>query len=129
MSRTPTDRRYLESHEWVKIEGDLAVVGITDHAQEALGDITYVELPEVGQRLTQGGECGSIESVKAASDLFSPLSGTVSEVNPALEDAPEMINDDPYGRGWMFKLRDFDAAETDALLEAAAYEKVVEEEA
>ncbi|NOY82228.1 MAG: glycine cleavage system protein GcvH [Kiritimatiellaeota bacterium] len=129
MNKTPTDRLYLESHEWVRIEGDLAVVGITDHAQDALGDITYVELPEVGQRLTQGSECGSIESVKAASDLFSPLSGTVGEINPELEDAPEIINEDPYGKGWMFKLRDLDAGETGALLDAAAYEKLVEEEA
>lgn len=128
MSTTPTDRKYLETHEWVKIEGDLAVVGITDHAQEALGDITYVELPEVGQTLSQKGECGSIESVKAASDLFCPLSGVVTEVNPELEEAPEVINEDPYGKGWLFKLKEFDAAELESLLDAAAYETIAEED-
>jgi len=128
MSTTPTDRRYLESHEWVKIEGGLAIVGITDHAQEALGDITYVELPEEGQTLSQKGECGSIESVKAASDLFSPVSGVVAEVNQELEDAPEVINEDPYGKGWLFKLREVDVAELNSLLDAAAYEKIAEED-
>ncbi len=125
---TPSNCRYNKTHEWVRIEGDTAVVGITEHAQEALGDITYVELPEAGARVEQGAECGSIESVKAAEDLYSPISGVVAEVNPELEDAPEIINQDPYGKGWMFKVKDFDPAELETLLDAAAYDKMVEEE-
>jgi len=125
---TPNDRRYNKSHEWVRIEGDAAVVGITDHAQEALGDITFVELPAVGDTVTQGAECGAIESVKAAEDLYSPISGVVAEVNLELEDSPEIINEDPYGKGWMFKVKDFDPAEAGKLMDAAAYDKMVEEE-
>jgi len=125
---TPNDRKYIRTHEWAKIEGDVVVVGITDHAQDALGDITFVELPEVGERVEQGKECGTIESVKAAEDIYSPVSGVVAEVNSVLEDSPEVINEDPYGEGWMFKVRDFDRAEYDALMDAAAYEKMLETE-
>lgn len=125
---TPNDRKYIRTHEWAKIEGDTAVVGITDHAQEALGDITFVELPQVGERVEQGKECGTIESVKAAEDLYAPLSGVVAEVNAELEDSPEIVNEDPYGKGWLFKVRDVDPAEYDALMDAAAYEKMLESE-
>ena len=125
---TPNDRRYVRTHEWVKIEGDTAVIGISDHAQEALGDVTFVELPGVGERVEAGKECGTIESVKAAEDLYSPLSGVVVEVNDALEESPEIINEDPYGKGWLFKVREFDPAEYEKLMDAEAYEKYVKEE-
>jgi glycine cleavage system H protein len=120
------DRKYLASHEWVKIDGDRAIVGISNHAQEELGDVTYVEPPAVGTSVVQGEECGSIESVKAASDLFSPLSGTVAAVNDELESTPEVINSDPYDAGWIFKIRDFDEAELASLLDAEQYQEVVE---
>ncbi len=119
---TPDDRKYAKTHEWVKIEGDLAVVGITDHAQEALGDITFVELPVVGDTLAQSGECGVIESVKAASDIYAPVGGEIAEVNTELESAPELINQDPYGNGWILKLKNVEAAQSDGLLAASDYE-------
>jgi glycine cleavage system H protein len=119
---TPDDRKYAKTHEWVKIEGDTATVGITDHAQEALGDITFVELPAVGDALTQGGECGVIESVKAASDIYAPVGGEVAEVNTELENAPELINQDPYGNGWVLKLKNVDATQPDGLMAASDYE-------
>jgi glycine cleavage system H protein len=119
---TPNDRRYAASHEWVRLEGDTAVVGITDHAQEQLGDITFVELPEVGSRVEAGSECGVVESVKAASDIYTPVTGEIAEVNTALEAGPEAVNEDPYGKGWMFKLRGVDAGDLDGLLDAAGYE-------
>jgi glycine cleavage system H protein len=122
----PSDRKYVDSHEWVKIEGDLAVVGITDYAQDSLGDITFVELPAVDAEVTKGGECCVIESVKAASDVYSPLTGVIAEVNSALEGEPEKINASPYEEGWIFKVKSFDAAEVDALMDAAAYEKFLE---
>ena len=118
--------RYTETHEWVKIEGALAIVGITDHAQKALGDITYLELPAKGKKVAKGGECGMVESVKAASDIYSPLSGEVDEVNKALEQTPEKVNQSPYGEGWMFKLRGFDRRELDQLMDAAAYQAFLE---
>lgn len=123
---TPDDRKYGKTHEWVKVEGDLAVVGISDHAQEALGDITFVEQPAVGDAVKQGGECGVIESVKAASDIYAPIGGEIAEINSGLEDAPEQINQDPYGAGWILKLKDFDAAQLEGLLSAAAYEAGLE---
>lgn len=116
------DCRYAKSHEWVKIQDDLAVVGISDHAQDSLGDVTYVELPAVGAKLEQGKECGVIESVKAASDLYSPVTGEVVEVNEALENAPELVNKDAHGEGWMFKVKGFTTAEMDELMDAAAYD-------
>jgi glycine cleavage system H protein len=125
---TPDDRRYTRSHEWVKLEGDTAVVGITDHAQEALGDVTFVEPPDLKRAVKAGGACGVIESVKAASDLFAPVGGTVSEVNGELEDHPEIVNQDPYGRGWLFKLAGVQAADVAALLDAAGYEAAMKEE-
>ncbi len=123
----PEDRRYTKDHEWVRLEGDLAVVGITDHAQHALGEITYVELPPVGKALKQFAEAGAVESAKAASDIFSPLSGVVAEVNPALETEPEKVNSDPYGEGWMYKLKGASAGELGNLLTAQQYRKLIEE--
>lgn len=125
---TPAGLKCSESHEWVRIEGETAVVGITDHAQKSLGDITFVDLPKAGQAVRQGEVCGVIESVKAASDLYAPVSGVVSEVNGALESALELINEDPYGRGWFYKLRGVRAAEAEALLGPDEYEARVRKE-
>ena len=115
----PKDLQYAKSHEWVRVDGDIATVGITDHAQKALGDITYAECPQVDDSVEAGKECGSIDSVKAASDIFSPVSGTVTEVNGELEDAPETVNGDPYGAGWLFKVKL--SAPVEGLLDADAY--------
>ena len=122
----PSDRKYIDSHEWIKIEGDLAVVGITDYAQDSLGDITFVELPTVDTEVTKGSECCVIESVKAASDVYSPLTGVIAEVNSTLEEEPEKINASPYEEGWIFKLKNVDTAELDSLMDSAAYEKFLE---
>lgn len=126
MSTVKDDLRYAESHEWVKLEGDIATVGISDYAQHALGDIVYVDMPEVGDEVTAGEDFGAVESVKAASDLISPVSGEVVEVNEALEDEPGLINQDAFG-AWIMKVRVADTAEIDALLDAAAYAKICEE--
>ena len=123
------DCRYMESHEWVRMEGDVALIGITHHAQEALGDITYVDLPKVGTVLEREEELGTIESVKAASDLFSPVSGKVIEVNPELDSSPELINQDPYGKGWLIKVAGVTPAALQGLLDAAGYAAVLESEA
>jgi glycine cleavage system H protein len=123
----PEDLYYTKDHEWVRLEGDLAVVGITDHAQHALGDITYVEPPPVGKSLKQFAEAGAVESAKAASDIFAPLSGVVAEINPALEAAPEHVNSDPYGAGWIYKLKGVSSAELCNLLTAPQYRKLIEE--
>lgn len=125
---TPQDRKYSITHEWIKIEADLAVVGITEHAQESLGDVTFVELPSEGKTVGQKSECAVIESVKAASDIYSPVSGVIAEVNGELESTPENVNSDPYGNGWIFKLREFNKEEYDALMDADAYDKFVESE-
>lgn len=121
----PQDLRYTKSHEWVRQEGDTATVGITDHAQEELGDVVFVELPETGDSFEAGDSFGTVESVKAVSDLYAPISGEVVEVNSALEDAPEKINEDPYGDGWIVKLRTSGEAD---LLSAEEYEKTVAED-
>jgi glycine cleavage system H protein len=121
----PEDLQYTKSHEWVRTEDDTATIGITDHAQEELGDVVFVELPEVGATLDAGDTFGTVESVKAVSDLYTPVGGEVVEVNSSLEDAPEKINDDPYGEGWIVKLRTSEEAD---LLSPKEYEKVVEEE-
>lgn len=126
MSSVPDDLQYTKTHEWVRVEGDIATVGITDHAQDELGDVVYVELPEEGATFEAGESFGSIESVKAVSDLYAPVSGEVVEVNPALNDAPEKVNEDPYGDGWILKLRTSGEGE---LLSAGEYEKFLEEEA
>ncbi len=125
---TPSDRRYTETHEWIKLEDGVAVVGITDYAQEALGDITFVDLPDPDQELEQDQECAVIESVKAATDIYAPLSGNVSEINEALEANPETVNEDPYGEGWLFKIAAFDMDQFNDLLDAADYEAMNEEE-
>jgi glycine cleavage system H protein len=121
----PDDLQYTKSHEWVRTEGDSATIGITDHAQDELGDVVFVELPAEGDSFDAGEAFGTVESVKAVSDLYAPVSGEVVEVNSALEDAPEKINEDPYGDGWIIKLRTSGEAE---LLSPEEYEKVLEEE-
>jgi glycine cleavage system H protein len=122
----PEELQYTKSHEWVRTEGDTATIGITDHAQDELGDIVYVELPEVGATLEAGDSFGTVESVKAVSDLYTPVGGEVVEVNESLGESPEKINEDPYGEGWMVKLH---ASETGAgLLSASDYEQLLEEE-
>src|SRR5881394_1111537 len=127
---TPEDSRYAKSHEYVHVEGDTGTVGITDYAQKELGDVVFVELPQVGTQLDAGDELGSIESVKAVSELFSPVSGEVVEVNEALADKPELVNTDPYGDGWMVKIRLTDASEMNELLmNAEEYEEYVQTEA
>lgn len=126
MSKILDDLRYADSHEWVKLEGDIATIGITDYAQHALGDIVYVDMPEVGDEVTAGEDFGAVESTKAASDLISPVSGEVVEVNEALEDEPGLVNEDAFAN-WIMKVRISDAAEIDALLDAAAYAKICEE--
>ena len=123
----PKDLRYSKEHEWVKVEGEDAVVGITDHAQEQLGDVVYVELPPVGEQLQQFKNFGVVESVKAASDLFSPVSGEVVAVNTELGKSPEKVNEEPYDSGWMVRVRLKDPKELNNLLDAAAYEKEVAE--
>lgn len=129
MSSIPDNLRYTESHEWVLDNGDGTVtIGITDHAQEALGDVVFVELPEVGRELDSGEEFGVIESVKAASDLYAPLSGEVVEVNESLEDAPETVNESPYKDGWIAKLKLSDDTALADLLDADAYAKIAEAE-
>ncbi|MBD5385513.1 glycine cleavage system protein GcvH [bacterium] len=126
MSKILDDLRYADSHEWVKLEGDIATVGITDYAQHALGNIVYVDMPEVGDEVTAGEEFGAVESVKAASDLISPVSGEVVEINEDLEDSPELVNEDAFAN-WIMKVKVSDAAEIEALLDAAAYAKICEE--
>jgi glycine cleavage system H protein len=117
----PEDRHYSSEHEWVRITGGLALIGITDHAQQQLGDITYVEFPEAGRRVERMGVLGTIESVKAAADFYSPLSGEVAETNTGLEEHPEWINQDCYGRGWLVKLRGFEEQEWKDLMTARDY--------
>src|SRR6056297_1400059 len=128
MSEIPKDLRFSESHEWVSEEEEGVVkVGITDHAQEQLGDLVFVELPEEGASIGQGDACAVIESVKAASDIYTPVSGEVVAVNPAILDAPEIINNDPYGDGWLFSVRLDDAAELEDLMDADAYAEHLED--
>src|ERR1700740_3002336 len=124
----PTDRKYTKQHEWIQANGSTGTVGITDHAQESLGDIVFVELPKVGAELTTGKPFGTVESVKAVSDLFAPVSGTVTAVNEDLATSPEKVNKDAHG-SWMVKIKVKDPSETKALLSAADYEKFVSEEA
>lgn len=121
----PEELKYSASHEWLKEEEDLKVIGITDYAQDALGDIVFINLPEIGDEVTAGEPFGDIESVKSVSDLFSPVSGTVAEINEILIDEPQLVNEDPY-EAWIIKVSD--VTETEELLDAAGYEKVIEEE-
>jgi glycine cleavage system H protein len=123
MSQSPAELRYVSSHEWVRVEDDgTATIGITNHAQEALGDVVFVELPEVGAQLGAGDEAGVVESVKAASDIYAPIGGEIIAINENLEDNPEVINEDPYGDGWFFKMRLDDATSVDDLLTAEQYD-------
>ena len=128
MSKVPTELKFLSTHEWVLVEGKVATVGVSDHAQELLGDLVYVELPEQGSTVAAGDSAGVIESVKAASDTYAPLSGEIIEVNDELSDAPERINNDPYGDGWMYKISMEDPEEVESLLDAQAYTVVIEDE-
>ena len=121
MAKTVEGLYYSESHEWVKVEGDVAVIGITDFAQHAMGDLSYVDMPEVDDEVAAGDEFGAVESVKAASDLYSPVSGVVVEINEELEDAPELLNQDAFAN-WIIKVRMSDASELDSLMDASAYE-------
>lgn len=127
MSKVIEGLHYAESHEWVKVDGDTATIGISDYAQHALGNIVYVDMPEVGDEVTAGEDFGAVESVKAASDLISPVSGEVVEINEALEDTPEAVNEDAF-ENWIIKVKMSDPSEVDALLDAAAYEKLCENE-
>jgi glycine cleavage system H protein len=122
MANVPEDLHYSKDHEWVRVEGDLAVIGITDHAQEQLGDVVYVELPKAGESFAAHESFGSVESVKAVSEVFTPVSGEVAEVNETLNDEPEKVNKDPYNDGWMLKMKMKSPAEVDSLLTAAEYE-------
>lgn len=126
MSQIPSELKYLPSHEWARLESDgvTVTIGITDHAQELLGDVVFVELPEVGEELAAGDEAGVVESVKAASDIFAPVGGEVIEINEALEDSPELVNSDPYDDGWFFKVRISDRSELLQLMDADAYEEM-----
>jgi glycine cleavage system H protein len=128
MANTPEDNRYAKSHEYIHVEGDVGTVGITDYAQKELGDVVFVELPQVGTQLEMGDELGSIESVKAVSELFSPVTGEVVEINEALAEKPELVNTDPYGDGWMIKVRVTAPDEVDELMTAEDYDDYVQTE-
>ncbi len=119
---TPADLRYAASHEWVRLDGDIATVGISDHAQEELTDVVFVELPAVGRAVDAGDPTAVVESVKAASDIYAPIGGEVVEVNPEVENDPSLVNTDPYGKGWIFKLKVKDVEHVSKLMDAAAYE-------
>jgi glycine cleavage system H protein len=121
----PDNYRYTKEHEWILVEGGAGTIGITDHAQEELGDIVYVDLPKVGAHIEQGKSLGSVESVKAVSDIYSPVSGEVTEINPALADNPEALNSDPHGAAWLVKIRLSEPAQVDALLNAADYQTYI----
>jgi glycine cleavage system H protein len=125
---SPEDNRYAKSHEYVHLEGNIATIGITEYAQKELGDVVFVELPQVGTELEAADELGSIESVKAVSELFAPVSGTVTEVNDALVDNPALINTDPFGDGWMIRVQISDASEVDELMTAEEYDEYIEKE-
>ena len=125
MSSIPDDLRYTDEHEWVRVDGDDVVIGITDHAQEQLGDVVFVDLPPEGATVSSGAAFGEIESTKSVSDLFAPLDGTVAAVNEALEDRPELVNGDPYGEGWLVRITPTDVSAVEGLLDAAAYGDLV----
>ncbi len=125
--KLPLDLKYTKSHEWIRLEGDEITMGITDFAQDALGDVVFFDPPEVGDELNKGEPMGEVESVKAVSDVYSPISGQVLAVNESLEDQPELVNQEPFGQGWMVKIKISDTEELSELLEAAAYQTVCEE--
>ena len=124
----PEDLKYTEEHEWIKVDGDSVTIGITDYAQDSLGDVVYVELPDADSTITAGETFGVVESVKAVSDLYAPVSGTVTEVNDSVVDGPEAINDEPYGDAWLLKVELSDTGELDKLMSAADYQAFTEEE-
>ena len=126
MSETPNDLKFASTHEWARLEDGVVTVGISDHAQSALGDVVYVELPEVGQPVAAQEEAGVVESVKAASDIYAPVGGSVVATNSALDEAPETVNEDPYGDGWFFKIKPDDETELEDLLDAEAYAEACE---
>lgn len=121
----PAELKYTKDHEWVKVEGDIAVIGITDYAQGELGDVVYIELPETGSTFEKEESFGTIEAVKAVADIFCPLSGEFVEVNEAIQDAPEIVNQDPYGKGWMVKIKISDSAQLDEFMDAEAYKALI----
>lgn len=123
----PDNLRYTKEHEWVSVSGEEATIGVTFFAQKELGDVVFVELPEVGRSLAAGEEFGTVESVKAVSEIYAPVAGEVKEVNKELEDKPEIVNEDPYGRGWMMKIKISDPSELETLMDAAAYQEMVGE--
>jgi glycine cleavage system H protein len=130
MSNIASELKYVASHEWIRVEGDgIVTIGVTDHAQDLLGDVVFVELPDVGAELAGGDEAGVVESVKAASDVYAPLSGEIVAINEELEDSPELVNSDPYGDGWFFKIKLSDTAELNDLLDAEGYTGLCESEA
>ena len=122
MANVPEDLHYSKDHEWVRVEGDQAIIGVTDYAQDSLGDVVYVELPKLGDKFAANESFGSVESVKAVSEVFTPVSGEVVQINEALADEPEKVNSDPYGAGWMLRVRMSSSGEVDSLLSAAEYE-------
>jgi len=128
MATYPEDCLYTREHEWIRVEDDVGVIGITDYAQEALGDIVYVELPSVGDHFSQGEPFGNVESVKAVSELYMPVSGEIVEVNEDLAESPQLVNEDPYGDGWMVKIALSDPTELETLMSASEYEEYVKEE-
>ena len=127
MSEVPAELRYTPEHEWIRVEGDQAIIGVTDFAQDALTDVVWVELPDVGMSVGVMESCGSVESVKSVSEIYAPITGEITEANESLEDAPEQINQDPYGEGWIWKMTISDAGELDSLLDAAAYSELIGE--
>ena len=129
MTEVPSDLKYTHSHEWVRPEGDdVFTVGVTEHAQELLGDMVFVDLPEIDSSLALGDDCAVAESVKAASDVYAPISGVVIKINEDLEDSPEMINKDPYGDGWLFQIKGKETSEFEGLLDADEYKKIIEQD-
>ena len=123
----PSNVKYTSEHEWIRLEGEIAYVGITDYAQDQLGDIVFVDIPTEGETLEKGETFGTIEVVKTVSDLFLPIGGEVLEINPALEEKPELVNQDPYGEGWLIKIKPTDISEMDDLLDAEAYKQTINE--
>lgn len=129
MSNIPNELKYVKTHEWIKIDDEIATIGVTDHAQSLLGDIVFVDPPEIGQAIDINAECAVVESVKSASDIYSPLTGEVTEINDLLADTPELINQDPYGAGWIYKVKISNTNELSQLLDASAYQQVIDSEA
>ena len=127
MANVPEDLHYSKDHEWVRVDGDQAIIGITDYAQNSLGDVVYVELPKAGEEFAANEPFGSVESVKAVSEVFTPIAGTVVKINEALADEPETVNSDPYGEGWMIRVKLADPTEIDGLLDSSAYDALIAE--